>query len=106
MKLLFVRRKLNLPKRFDVISTVSSSCEIRQIELNLIPAFIKSHGHGADERLDSSRRLVVRSSESTSNVLVIKYLDFKCEVFFQLKDFKYINRGCNTYILDDHDEER
>lgn len=43
----------------DVIGTVGSACEVRQVKLNLVPAFIKSHGHRADERLDSCRALVV-----------------------------------------------
>ena len=32
---------------FDIVSTVSSSGEIRKIELNLIPPLIKTHWHGA-----------------------------------------------------------
>ena len=41
------------PQRLYVVGTVSSSCEIRQVELNLVPPFIKSHGHCAYEGLDS-----------------------------------------------------
>ena len=50
-----------------VIGTVRSPGEIRQVELNLIPSFIESHGHGADEWLDSGGGLVVGGSESTSD---------------------------------------
>ena len=42
-----------LPKGLNVVGTVGSSGEIRQVELNLVPALIKSHWHGADEWLDT-----------------------------------------------------
>ena len=54
--------------------------------MNLIPAFIKSHGHGANERLDAGGGLVVGSAESSADVLVIENLDFEGEVFFKLTD--------------------
>lgn len=75
----------------DVVSTVGSSGEIGQVELDLVPAFVKSHGHGTDEWLDSGGGLVVRSSESTSNRLIIEDLNLEGEVFLQ--------------VLDDHDQE-
>ena len=75
-----------------VVGTVSSSGEIRQVELNLIPSFIESHRHGTDEWLYTGGRLVVGSSESTSHLLVIQDLHLESEVLFQ--------------VLDDHDEER
>ena len=81
----------HLPEGLNIVGTVSSSGEIRQVELNLIPALIKSHRHGADERLDTSCRLIVGSSESTTHVLVIEYLDLEGEVLLQ--------------VLDDHDQE-
>ena len=76
--------KADLPERLDVVSTVGSTGEIRQVELNLIPAFVKSHGHGADERLDTSGRLVVGGSETTTHVLVIQDLHFEGKVLLQL----------------------
>ena len=79
-------------KSFYIVGTISSSGEIRQVELNLIPTFIKSHGHGTDERLNSGCRLVVRCSESTSDTLVIQYLNLESEVFLQ--------------VLNNHDQER
>jgi len=36
---------------FYVRSTISSSGEIRQVELNLIPALVQSHWHGTNEGL-------------------------------------------------------
>ena len=79
-------------KGLYVVGTVGSSGEIRQVELNLIPALIKSHGHCADEWLHSGSGLVVGGSESTSNALVIKDLHLESEVFLQ--------------VLNDHDQER
>ena len=82
---------LYLPQSFNVVSSVSSSCEIGQVELDLIPAFIKTHGHSADERLDTRCGLIVGSSESTAHVLVIEHLHLESEVLLQ--------------VLDDHDQE-
>lgn len=78
-------------QRLDVVSTVGSSGEIRQVKLDLIPSFIKSHRHGTNEWLDSSGRLIVGGSESSSNLLVIQDLDLEGEVFLQ--------------VLDNHDQE-
>merc|ERR1719498_1881148 len=41
-------------KGLNVVGSVSSSGEIRQVELNLVPSLIKSHRHGTDEWLNSS----------------------------------------------------
>jgi hypothetical protein len=79
-------------KGLYVVGSVSSSCEIGQVELDLIPTLIKSHGHGANERLDSGGGLVVGGSESTSDTLVIKDLYLESEVLLQ--------------VLNDHDQER
>ena len=76
---------------FYVVGTVGPSGEIRQVELNLIPALIKSHWHCANEWLDSGSGLIVGGSESTSNALVIEDLHFESKVLLQ--------------VLDDHDEE-
>ena len=44
----------------DVTGTISSSSEIRQVELNLIPSFIESHGHSTDERFHSGGTLKIK----------------------------------------------
>ena len=75
-----------------VVGTIGPSGEIEQVELNLIPALIKSHWHCANEWLDSGGGLIVGGSESTSNALVIEDLHLKGEVLLQ--------------VLDDHDQER
>ncbi len=73
-----------LPEGLDIVSTVGSSGEIRQVKLDLIPALIKSHGHSANKWLDTSGRLVIGGSESTTHVLVIQHLHLEGEVFLQL----------------------
>jgi hypothetical protein len=73
-----------LPEGLNVVGTVSSAGEIGQVELDLVPALIKSHGHGADERLDTGGGLVVGGSESTAHALVIEHLHFEGEVLLQL----------------------
>jgi len=37
----------------NIVGTIGSSSKITQIELDLIPAVIKTHGHRADERFHS-----------------------------------------------------
>lgn len=72
-------------QRLDVIRTVRSASEIRQVKLNLIPTFIEPHGHGADEGLDSGGALVVGGSEPSAHTLVVQHLDLEREVLLQLK---------------------
>ncbi len=43
----------------NVVGTIGTTSEIRQVELDLIPALVESHGHGTDERLNTGRRLIV-----------------------------------------------
>jgi len=62
---------MKVPKRFNIVSSISSSSKIRQVELNLVPPLIKPHWHGTDEWLHSCGALIVRSSESSSYVLII-----------------------------------
>ncbi len=68
----------------DIVCAVGSSSEVTQVELDLVPTFIQTHRHCADEGLHSGRALVVRSSETTSHILVIKHLHFEGEVLLQL----------------------
>ena len=75
----------------NVVGTVGTTSEIGQVELNLIPALVKSHRHGADEGLNAGSGLIVRGTESPAHVLVIKDLDLESEVFLQ--------------VLDNHDQE-
>ena len=77
------------PQGLYVIGTVSSSCEIRQVKLNLIPSFIESHWHGANEWLHTGGRLIVGGSETTANVLVVKHLHLESEIFLQLVTGKH-----------------
>ena len=75
----------------DVVGTVGSPGEVRQVELDLVPALVQTHGHGTDEGLDSGGRLVVGSSESPPDALVVQNLHLEGEVLLQ--------------VLDDHDQE-
>lgn len=68
----------------DIVGTVRATSEVGQVKLDLVPPFVQSHGHGADEGLHTGRRLVVRSAESASNVLIIENLHFESEVLFEL----------------------
>ena len=43
------------PKSLNVVGPVSSPGEVGEIELDLVPPIVKSHGHGADERFHSGR---------------------------------------------------
>ena len=60
-----------LPKSLDIVGAISSSGEVAEIELDLVPALIESHGHRADEWLDTRCALIVGGSESSSHVLII-----------------------------------
>jgi len=77
-------RKFDLPEGLNVVGTVSTSSEVWQVELNLIPALVKSHRHGTNERFYTSRWLIVAGSETAAYVLVIKNLNLESEVLFQL----------------------
>ena len=82
-----------IPQCFNVICTVCSSSEIRQVKLDLIPTLIQSHRHGTDERFHSSCALIVWSSEPSSHILIVQYLYFESEIFFQLHTCK-LARSC------------
>ena len=52
------------PQRLNVVRAVRSPREIRQVELDLVPALVQAHRHCADERLHSRcalRRSVLRA---------------------------------------------
>ena len=67
---------------FNIVGAVGPAGKIRQIELDLVPAFIQSHGHCTYKWLNSSRRLIVRRPESSSNILIIEHLHLEGKVFF------------------------
>jgi len=69
---------------FDVIGSVCTASEVREIKLDLIPTFVESHGHGTDEWLDTCSGLVIGGSEAATNVLVVKDLYFKGEVLLEI----------------------
>lgn len=59
----------------NVVGTVGTAGEVGQVELNLVPAVVESHGHGANEGLDSRRALVVAGPEPPPYILVIQHLN-------------------------------
>lgn len=58
----------------DVVGAVGAAREVGQVELDLVPAVVQPHGHGADEGLHPSRALVVARPEPPTDVLVIQHL--------------------------------
>lgn len=74
---------------FYIISTISTSGEVREIELDLIPSFIEPHGHCTNERFDTRRWLVVWRAKTASHALIIQHLNFKREILFQVLDNHY-----------------
>ena len=74
----------HLPKCFNIVGSIGTSSEIGEVELNLIPTLVQSHGHGADEGLDTGGGLVVTGSKSATHVLVIKDLHLEGKVLLQL----------------------
>ena len=72
-----------------LITTLGSACKIGEIELDLVPSFVETHGHGAYERFDTGGGLVVGCTEATHLVLVVKDTHLETELFFQ--------------VLNDHD---
>ena len=75
-----------LPQGFEIVSSIGSSGEVSEIEMNLIPAFIQLHGNSANEGFDSSIRLIIRGSETSAYIFIIDNLNFECEIFFQLEN--------------------
>merc|ERR1719408_982896 len=47
----------------DVVGAVCPTSKIRKVELNLVPALVKTHRHRTDERLDPRGGLVVGCAE-------------------------------------------
>ena len=79
------------PQSLYVVGTVGSASEIGEVELDLVPALIQSHGHGTNEGLDTRGRLIIGSPEPSPNTLIVQDLDLEGEVFLQ--------------VLDDHNQE-
>ena len=64
----------------DVVGAVGAPSEIRQVELDLVPAAVEAHRQHAAERMHTSRALVVAGAEPTPYVLVVKYLHHATDV--------------------------
>jgi len=83
----------------NVVGSIGTSGKVRQVELDLVPSIIQSHGHGADEGLHSCCALVVAGSEPPPHILVIQNLNFKCEIFLQVLDDHYKERQLDSQCL-------
>jgi len=73
----------------NVVGPVGAACEIRQVELNLIPTFVQTHRHGTNEGLHARCALEIRGAEAPTNVLVVQDLHLKGEVLLQVLDNHY-----------------
>jgi len=71
-------------ERLDVICTICTPCEIRQVELDLVPSFVKSHWHCTYEGLHTRCALVVGGTETPTHFFVIQHGDFKGKVLLQV----------------------
>lgn len=58
----------------DVVCPICSPGEIREVELDLIPAVVQSHRHGAYEWFDSCCGLVIGGPKPSTCVLVVQNL--------------------------------
>lgn len=74
------------PQSLDVVGTVGSAREVRQVELDLIPALVQPHGHRTDKGLYSGGGLVVGGPEPPPDVLVVEHLHFEREILFELNE--------------------
>lgn len=61
----------------NVVCPISPPREIRQVELNLVPAIIQSHGHRTYKRLHSGGTLVIACTESSSYIFIIQDLKYR-----------------------------
>jgi hypothetical protein len=80
------------PERFDVIGPISSSSEVSQVKLDLVPSVVQFHRHCADERLYFGLRRVIGGPESPLNVFVVENLNLKAELLL--------------HVFDHHDQKR
>lgn len=79
-------------KRLNIVGTVSTTSEIGEIKLDLIPTIVESHRHGTNKGLYTRCTLVVGRTEPSSHILIVQDLHFKGKVLFQ--------------VLDDHHQKR
>lgn len=82
-----------------IIGAIRPPREVRKVELDLIPALIKSHRHRANEGFYSSCALVVRGPKASSHVLIVQDLDFKGKVLFEVFDDHYEEGKLDTQGL-------
>jgi len=86
-------------ERLDVIGPVGTAGEIGQVELDLVPTLVQSHGHGTNKRFHTRRRLIIRSAESSSDILIVQNLHLEGEVFLQIFDDHHKKRKLDAQSL-------
>lgn len=59
---------------FNVVCPIRSPGEIREVELDLIPAVVQSHWHGAYEWFDPCRGLVIGGPKPPTCILIVQNL--------------------------------
>ena len=64
-------------------SVVLPPREICEVELNLIPPVVESHGHRADEGFNSGCGLVIGGSEPSPHILVVQNLQTNQNTHFR-----------------------
>jgi len=72
------------PQRLDVVRAVRAPREVAQVELDLVPALVQPHGHGADEGLHARGGLVVAGAEPPAHILVVQHLHLEGEVLLKV----------------------
>lgn len=105
-------------QRLGVVGPVGPPGEVRQVKLNLVPAVVQPHRHGADERLHSSCALIVTRPKPSPNVFIVQHLGDvnKCKQIVIIKpSMSTRQRSVNPYldfkcevllkVLDDHDQK-
>ena len=55
------------PQRLNVVRAVGASCKIGEVELDLVPALVQPHGHGANEGLHPCCRLQGEAIHNDTN---------------------------------------
>ena len=84
------------PNGFHIVRSICPTCEIRQIELNLVPPFIQTHWHCTNEWLYSRCGLIVRSSKPPLYTFIIENLYLKREIFVEILDNHHKERKLDT----------
>jgi hypothetical protein len=87
------------PNSLHVVRSVGPASEIGQIELNLVPAFVQTHRHGANKRLHSRCGLIIRGSKPPLYTFIIENLYLKREILVKILNDHHKERKLDTQCL-------